>query len=39
MLSRETTIPENIKEKYLKIAGNIGYVVSDLIWVKHDSQK
>lgn len=39
ILSRETTIPEEIKERYLKIAGDIGYNVSDLIWVKHDDQK
>lgn len=39
ILSRETTIPDDMKERYLKIAGDIGYVVSDLIWVKHDNQK
>jgi apolipoprotein D and lipocalin family protein len=39
ILSRETTIPDDIKERYLKIAGEIGYNVPDLIWVKHDNQK
>lgn len=33
ILSREKTIPENIKAEYLKIAESIGYKTSDLIWV------
>lgn len=36
ILSRETTIPENIKTDYLKIATEIGYSTSDLIWVEHN---
>ena len=36
ILSRTTTIPEDIKAKYLKIAEDIGYDTSKLIWVKHD---
>ena len=36
ILSRTTTIPEDIKTKYLKIAEDIGYDTSKLIWVKHD---
>lgn len=36
ILSREKTIPEDIKTKYLKIAQAIGYKTSHLIWVKHD---
>jgi len=36
ILSRETTIPEEIKLDYLKIAENIGYKTADLIWVNHD---
>ena len=36
ILSRTTTIPEDIKAKYLKIAEEIGYDTSKLIWVKHD---
>ena len=39
ILARETTIPDEIKERYLKIAGDIGYNVSDLIWVKQDRQQ
>ena len=36
ILSREKTIPNIIKEKYLKIAKEIGYDVNDLLWVEHD---
>ncbi len=36
ILSRETNIPVEIKDKYLKIAEEIGYNTNDLIWVKHD---
>jgi apolipoprotein D and lipocalin family protein len=39
ILSRETNIPAEIKDKYLKIAEGIGYNTSDLLWVKHDKQK
>lgn len=39
ILSRDTGIPEEIKTKYLKIAQQIGYKTSDLIWVTHDQQK
>jgi len=39
ILSRETNIPVEIKDKYLKIAEEIGYNTADLIWVKHDKQK
>lgn len=39
ILSRGTSIPEEIKDKYLKIAGKVGYQTNDLIWVKHDRQK
>jgi apolipoprotein D and lipocalin family protein len=35
-LSREKTMPKEIKEKYLKIAKEIGYNTSDLIWVEHN---
>jgi apolipoprotein D and lipocalin family protein len=35
ILSRETTVPENIKQKYLKIAQELGYNTSALIWVEH----
>ena len=36
ILSRETTVPENVKQDYLKIAGDLGYNTSGLIWVEHD---
>ncbi len=36
VLSREKSIPENIKSAYLKTAQDIGYDTSKLIWVKHD---
>ena len=39
ILSRKKEIPESIKEKYLKIATEIGYDTSKLIWVKHDQRK
>lgn len=39
ILSRTTTIPEEIKEKYLKIAQEIGYDTSDMIWVEHDKER
>jgi len=39
ILSRETTIPDEIKKKYLKIATAAGYHTSDLIWIKHENLK
>lgn len=39
ILSRETTIPENIKNQYLQIAKDIGYDTTKLVWVKHDKAK
>ena len=36
ILSRTKSIPEDIKAQYLKIASDIGYDTSRLIWVKHD---
>jgi len=36
LLSREKTMPENIKEEYLKKASDLGYNTSELIWVEHD---
>lgn len=36
ILSRTKDIPEEIKTNYLKIAQQIGYDTSKLIWVKHD---
>lgn len=39
ILSRETTIPENIKKEYLSTAENFGYNIDDLLWVEHDKKK
>ncbi len=39
ILSRETTIPEDIKAKYLAIAENVGYDTSKLLWIQHDKKK
>ncbi len=36
LLSRERTMPENIKQEYLEKARSIGYNTDDLVWVKHD---
>lgn len=36
LLSRETTMPEIIKQDYLRKAQNIGYNIADLVWVEHD---
>ncbi len=35
ILSRETTIPEHIKSKFLTVAQEIGYNTGDLLWVEH----
>ena len=36
LLSREKRMPEAIKKDYLKIAKDLGYDTSALIWVKHN---
>lgn len=36
ILSREKTIPDAVKENYLKQAREAGYDVDKLIWVEHD---
>jgi apolipoprotein D and lipocalin family protein len=36
ILSREKTIPENIKQRYLQTARNYGFDVSKLIWVEQE---
>jgi len=38
ILSRETTIPEDIKQNYLTIAENLGFKTSELIWVEHNEK-
>jgi apolipoprotein D and lipocalin family protein len=37
LLSRETTMPDSVKESYLKIAQEAGYDVSALLWTLHDN--
>src|SRR5574344_602985 len=39
ILSREDSIPDQIKNEYLKLAKQIGYNTNNLIWVEHDMQK
>lgn len=36
ILSREITIPADIKKSYLELAQKAGYKITDLVWVKHD---
>lgn len=36
ILSRETSVPDNVKREYLSIAEGLGYKTSDLIWVEHN---
>lgn len=33
ILSRTTTIPDDVKEKYLDLAKSVGYNIDDLVWV------
>ncbi|GLR17096.1 lipocalin family protein [Portibacter lacus] len=39
LLSREQEMPEDIKAEYLKIAEEIGYNTSDLLWVNQGMEK
>lgn len=36
ILSREKTIPDDIKIKYLNLAKSLGFDTDKLLWVKHD---
>jgi apolipoprotein D and lipocalin family protein len=36
ILSREKTLPDEVKAQYLSIAQSLGYDTSKLIWVEHD---
>jgi len=36
ILSRTTTIPDNVKDKYVSLAKSLGFKTDDLIWVEHD---
>lgn len=35
ILSRKTTMPEKVKQAYLKKAESLGYDISKLVWVEH----
>jgi len=35
ILSRNTTIPEEIKKEYLQLADKIGFTTTNLVWVEH----
>lgn len=36
ILSRTTTIPESIRQRFIEKAKKIGYATDELIWVKHN---
>ena len=36
ILSREKTIPENIKTEYVELAKSLGFKVSNLLWIEHN---
>ena len=38
ILSRETTMPEDVKQNYLDLAQKIGFDTKKLIWVEHSSK-
>ena len=38
ILSREVTIPEEVRQHYLGIAEKLGYKTSELIWTDHDKK-
>lgn len=39
ILSRQTMVPEDVRQNYLKIAKDLGYDTAALIWVKHDKSQ
>ncbi len=38
ILARDKSIPEEVKNDYLKIASDVGYDTSRLIWVEHNKE-
>ena len=38
ILSRETTLPEEVTKNYLSLAQGAGFKINELVWVKHDQQ-
>jgi apolipoprotein D and lipocalin family protein len=39
ILSRETTVPEEVTQQYLDLAQKLGFDTTELIWVEHNSQQ
>ncbi len=39
ILARETGIPDEVRQKYLKIAEDYGYNTSELLWIEHNKQQ
>ena len=39
ILSRDTTIPQDVKEEYLQIAQTVGYNTDRLLWVEHTAHE
>ena len=39
ILSRDTNIPDEVKNQYLKIARDYGYNTSELLWIEHATQE
>ena len=39
ILSREKTVPDDVRQNYLKVAQGLGYNTSALIWTKQDNQQ
>jgi apolipoprotein D and lipocalin family protein len=39
ILSREITIPDAVRDSYLKIASDLGYDTSSLTWTRHGKKK
>ena len=38
ILSRETSIPDDVKQNYLQIANDLGFKTSELLWIDHDKK-
>jgi len=36
ILSREKTMPENIKNEYVELAKSLGFNVSEFLWIEHN---
>ncbi len=36
ILSRQTSIPDDVKQRFLSLASGLGYKTNDLLWVEHN---